>query len=92
MAKQPIPPTATEEEVRALLERYRCPVPFHEVRTRMLGYTAAEVMNKITPPGGSGKRLMTCPGAIVQSLCLRFAEWQVTEYKYRLPACSDVNI
>jgi hypothetical protein len=41
---------------------------------------------------GSGKRLMTCPGAIVQSLCLRFAEWQVTEYKYRLPACSDVNI
>jgi hypothetical protein len=21
-----------------------------------------------------------------------FADWQVTEYKYRLPACSDVNI
>lgn len=31
MAKPPAPPTATDEEVRALLERYRCPVPFHEV-------------------------------------------------------------
>ena len=41
MAKLPIPPTATEEEVRALLERYRCPVPFHEVRTRFLGNIAS---------------------------------------------------
>jgi hypothetical protein len=41
MAKPPIPPTATEEEVRALLERYRCPVPFHEVRTRFLGNIAS---------------------------------------------------
>src|SRR5450755_3201213 len=41
MAKLPIPPTATEEEIRALLERYRCPVPFHEVRTRFLGNIAS---------------------------------------------------
>ena len=41
MTKLPIPPTATEEEVRALLERYRCPVPFHEVRTRFLGNIAS---------------------------------------------------
>jgi len=37
MAKLPIPPTATEEEVRALLERYRCPVPFHEVEGTIEG-------------------------------------------------------
>ena len=36
MAKPAVPPTATDDEVRALLVRYRCPVPFHEVRTRFL--------------------------------------------------------
>jgi hypothetical protein len=45
MAKRPVPPTATEKEVRALLECYRCPVPFHEVRTRFLGNVATPVMS-----------------------------------------------
>jgi len=47
MAKRPVPPvpTATEKEVCALLERYRCPVPFHEVRTRFLGNVATPVMS-----------------------------------------------
>ena len=44
MAKTPIPPAASDAEVRALLERYRCPVPFHEVRTRFLGNIASPVM------------------------------------------------
>lgn len=44
MAKRPVPPTATEDEVRVLLERYRCPVPFHEVRTRFLGNIASPIM------------------------------------------------
>jgi hypothetical protein len=44
MAKRPIPPTATDEQVRVLLERYRCPVPFHEVRTRFLGNIASPIM------------------------------------------------
>jgi hypothetical protein len=38
MAKRPAPPSATEEEVRALLERYRCPVPFHERYQLLLAY------------------------------------------------------
>ena len=38
------PPTATNDEVRALLIRYRCPVPFHEVRTRFLGNIASPGM------------------------------------------------
>ena len=45
MAKSPAPPIATEEEVRALLERHRCPVPFHEVRTRFLGNVATPLMS-----------------------------------------------
>jgi hypothetical protein len=32
-------------EVRALLDRYRCPVPFHAVRTRFLGNIASPVMS-----------------------------------------------
>ena len=33
------PPTiaVSDDEVRALLDRYRCPVPFHVVRTPFLG-------------------------------------------------------
>ena len=45
MAKLPAPPTATDEDVRALLARYRCPVPFHEVRTRFLGNVATPAMS-----------------------------------------------
>jgi hypothetical protein len=33
-----------DAEVAALLERYRCPVPFHEVRTRFLGNIASPLM------------------------------------------------
>lgn len=38
------PPTATDEQVRALLEKYKCPVPFHEVRTRFLGNIASPIV------------------------------------------------
>ncbi len=44
MVKQAVPPTASDAEVRILLERYRCPVQFHEVRTRFLGNIASPVM------------------------------------------------
>jgi hypothetical protein len=45
MTKRTDPPQASDEQVRALLERYRCPVPFHEVRTRFLGNIATPVMS-----------------------------------------------
>ncbi len=35
---------ANDAEVIALLKRYRCPTPFHEVRTRFLGNIASPVM------------------------------------------------
>jgi hypothetical protein len=40
---KPLPP-ATDDEVRALLRRYQCPVPFHAVRTRFLGNIATPAM------------------------------------------------
>jgi hypothetical protein len=40
MAKRAVPATATDEEIRVLLEHYRCPVPFYEVRVRFLGNIA----------------------------------------------------
>ena len=44
MAKPKLPPTASDDQVRALLERYQCPVPFHAVRTRFLGNIATPAM------------------------------------------------
>ncbi|WP_288036951.1 hypothetical protein [Acidiphilium sp.] len=44
MAKRTAPPTASDDEVRALLDRYDCPVPFHAVRTRFLGNIASPDM------------------------------------------------
>ena len=41
MARRALPPTASDDEVLALLDRYRCPVPFHVVRTRFLGSIAS---------------------------------------------------
>jgi len=35
----------SDDEVRALLDRYRCPVPFHAVRTRFLGNIASPVVS-----------------------------------------------
>jgi hypothetical protein len=39
------PSPASDEQVRALLARYKCPIPFHEVRTRFLGNIASPVMS-----------------------------------------------
>lgn len=48
MAKRTEPPTISDEEVRTLLQRYECPVPFHEVRARFLGNIATPV-NSASP-------------------------------------------
>ena len=45
MAKDAVNPVdATDEQVRLLLVLYRCPVPFHIVRTRFLGSIASPEM------------------------------------------------
>ena len=45
MTKHTNPTPSSDEQVRTLLERYNCPVPFHEVRTRFLGNIATPVMS-----------------------------------------------
>jgi hypothetical protein len=42
----PPPPTkpVSDDEIRSLLDRYRCPMPFHVVRTRLLGNIASPDM------------------------------------------------
>ena len=44
MGKMTDPSPVSDEKVRALLERYECPVPFYEVRTRLLGNIATPVI------------------------------------------------
>ena len=45
MTKHTNPTPVSDEQVRTLLERYNCPVPFHEARTRFLGNIATPVMS-----------------------------------------------
>lgn len=45
MVQQTETQRVSDEQVRALLQRYECPVPFHEVRTRFLGNIATPVMS-----------------------------------------------
>jgi hypothetical protein len=40
---------SSERTVRALLEKHRCPVPFHEVRTRFLGNIATPGLSASPP-------------------------------------------
>jgi hypothetical protein len=96
MAKPPAPPTATDEEVRALLERYRCPVPFHEVRTRFLGNIATPVMSASPirtveglwggelPDFGSINAANELIGALVMGLWNRLTRHQERNTPFRL--------
>src|SRR6266571_7590785 len=43
-ARKPTTKGPGDDEVRLLLDRYKCPTPFHEVRTRFLGNIASPVM------------------------------------------------
>jgi hypothetical protein len=44
--KKPVrPPSLSDEQIRGLLKRYACPVPFHEIRTRFLGNILSPAMN-----------------------------------------------
>ena len=78
------PSPTSDEQVRALFERYKCPVPFYEVRTRFLGNIASPVMStspiKVVqelwggelPPFGTIDDANELIGALVMGLCLDF--------------------
>jgi hypothetical protein len=96
MAKRPLPPTATEKEVRALLERYRCPVPFHQVRTRFLGNIATPVTSASPikmmeglwggklPDFGSINAANEVIGALIMGLWNRLTRHQERSTPFRL--------
>lgn len=45
MKRQPPLTGPDDDQVRALLDRFRCPVPFHAVRTRFLGNIATPIQS-----------------------------------------------
>lgn len=96
VAKSVVPPTASDREVRALLERYRCPTPFHAVRTRFLGSIAspdlgASPMKMVEalwggtlPPFDSEEALNEMLGALVMGLWNRLSRHQERSTPFRL--------
>jgi hypothetical protein len=90
------PSPASDERVRALLERYKCPVPFHEVRTRFLGNIASPVMSaspiKVVqdlwggelPPFDTIEEANELIGALVMGLWNRMTRHQDRASPFRL--------
>ena len=90
------PSPASDEQVRALLERCKCPVPFHEVRTRFLGNIASPVMSaspiKVVqdlwggelPPFDTIEEANELIGALVMGLWNRLTRHQDRASPFRL--------
>jgi hypothetical protein len=90
------PSPASDEQVRALLDRYKCPVPFHEVRTRLLGDIASPVMSaspiKVVqdlwggelPPFDAVEEANELIGALVMGLWNRLTRHQDRASPFRL--------
>ena len=45
MSRPPKPAVPSDKTIRSLLDRYACPVPWHEVRTRFLGNLATPALS-----------------------------------------------
>jgi hypothetical protein len=96
VGKPAIPPTASDGEVRALLERHQCPTPFHAVRTRFLGNIAspdlhASPMKTVEalwggtlPTFESKEALNELIGALVMGLWNRLSRHQERSAPFRL--------
>jgi hypothetical protein len=96
MSEPPAPAIATDEEVRALLERYRCPILLHEVRTRFLGNIATPVISASPirtveglwggklPDFGSMDAANELIGALIMGLWNRLTRHQERSTPFRL--------
>jgi hypothetical protein len=96
MVKRTTPPTASDDEVRALLDRYHCPVPFHAVRTRFLGNLASPALEDSPienvkalwggelPPFDSIDDVNELLGALVMGLWNRLTRHQERSAPFRL--------
>ena len=101
MEKHTNPAPVSDEQVRALLERYACPVPFHEVRTRFLGNIASPAM-EVSPMkmvgdlwGGELPKFETIDaaneliGALVAGLWNRLTRHQERAAPFRLTRTAE---
>jgi hypothetical protein len=93
MAKRTTPPTPSNDEVRVLLERYRCPVQLHAVRTRFLGNIASPDMQASPiealwggelPPFDTMDAANELIGALVMGLWNQLARHQERAVPFRL--------
>ena len=96
MTTQIDPTRTSDQQVRALLEHYKCPVPFHEVRTRFLGNIATPAMSgspiKVVqdlwggelPPFNSIDAANELVGALVMGLWNRLTRHQDRSSPFRL--------
>lgn len=96
MPKIPVPTPATDTEVRALLDRYKCQVPFHAVRTRFLGNIATPVMEASPikaveslwggqmPPFDRMEEVNELIGALIMGLWNRLSQHQERSHPFRL--------
>ena len=90
------PTGAGDAEVIAILKRYKCPTPFHEVRTRFLGNVASPVlsaspMETIKQLWGGGLPEFDSMDAVnelfnvlVAGLWIRLTEHQSSRHPFRL--------
>jgi hypothetical protein len=86
----------TDEQVRLLLVPYRCPVPFHIVRTRILGSIASPKLDvspietvkslwgEDSPEFGSAASLNELVEALVKGLWNRLARHRQRRVPFRL--------
>ena len=96
MAKRRPAPTGSDDQVRALLDRYECPVPFHAVRTRFLGNIASPDMQASPikmvealwggelPPFDSIDEANELVGALIMGLWNRLTRHQERSVPFRL--------
>jgi hypothetical protein len=85
MTKHTNPTPVSDEQVRTLLERYNCPVPFHEVRTRFLGNIATPVISASPIPAfDSIDAANELIGALVMGLWNRLTRHQDRNSPFRL--------
>ena len=90
-------PGSSDNEVQALLLRYRCPTPLHAVRTLLLGHiasprldvspmaTVAQALGGELPEFASSEEVEELMRVLVQGLWNRLSEHQSTRNPFRLP-------
>jgi len=94
--KTQLPPTTCDAEVQVLLDRYKCKVPFHAVRTRFLGTIATPMIGTSPikaveslwggqmPPFDKMEDVNELVGALIMGLWNRLTQHEDRGHPFRL--------